>query len=270
MRATVIVDNIAAETLKGEWGLCIYIEYTDRKVLLDAGSSKLFVENAEKLGLSLKDIDYGVLSHAHYDHGNGMIPFFKINDKAKFYLRDACGENCYAKKWIFRKYIGIPRGILTEYKDRIVPVAGDCTIAEGIYLVPHKTPGLSAMGQREKMYLKGRDGWRPDDFSHEQSLVFDSPQGLIIFNSCSHGGADHIIREVCDTFPDKKAYALIGGFHLFNKPREEVLSLARRIKDTGIQTVYTGHCTGNQAFGILKNVLGEKVQKLKTGLVMDF
>ena len=64
MRATVIVDNIAAETLKGEWGLCIYIEYADRKVLLDAGSSKLFVENAEKLGLSLKDIDYGVLSHA--------------------------------------------------------------------------------------------------------------------------------------------------------------------------------------------------------------
>ena len=57
------------------------------------------------------------------------------------------------------------------------------------------------------MYLKEKRRWRPDSFSHEQSLVFDTPDGLVIFNSCSHGGADTIIREVTATFPDKKVKA---------------------------------------------------------------
>lgn len=112
--------------------------------------------------------------------------------------------------------------------------------------------------------------WSPDDFAHEQSLVFDTPEGIVIFNSCSHGGADSIINEVAATFPEKKLLALIGGFHLFNKPAEEVRALAKRIKETGIQYVYTGHCTGKKSYMILKDELGDTVQQLKTGLVMEF
>lgn len=271
MRATVIVDNIGNSEIKGEWGLCIYIEYGNDKVLLDAGASGLFVENGNKLHIPFSDIDYAVLSHAHYDHANGMRRFFENNDKAKFYLRDGCGENCYAKKWIFRKYIGLPKGILNEYKDRIVYASGDYTIAEGVHLIPHKAEGLEVIGKREKMYIKSKTGgWSPDDFAHEQSLVFDTPDGMVIFNSCSHGGADRIINEVAATFPDKKVLALIGGFHLFNKSEEEVRSLAGRIRETGIQYVYTGHCTGKKAYGILKEELGGIVQQLRVGLVMEF
>lgn len=271
MRATVVVDNIGNETIKGEWGLCIYIEYGTDKVLLDTGSSGLFIENGNKLHIPLKDINYAVLSHAHYDHANGMRQFFQINDRAKFYLRDACAENCYAGNWIFKKYIGLPKGILAEYKDRIVFASGDYTLTEGIRLIPHKTQGLAAIGRREHMYRKEKVcRWSPDDFAHEQSLVFDTPEGIVIFNSCSHGGADSIINEVAATFPEKKLLALIGGFHLFNKPAEEVRALAKRIKETGIQYVYTGHCTGKKSYMILKDELGDTVQQLKTGLVMEF
>lgn len=76
MRATVIVDNIKNNEISGEWGLCIYIEYGDKKILLDTGASTLFSENAGKLGIPLKDVDVAVLSHAHYDHANGMEVFF--------------------------------------------------------------------------------------------------------------------------------------------------------------------------------------------------
>lgn len=271
MRATVVVDNIGNDLIKGEWGLCIYIEYGGKKVLLDTGSSGLFMENAEKLHISLADIDYAVLSHAHYDHANGMRPFFQVNDRAKFYLRDACGENCYAKKWIVKKYIGLPKGILSEYKDRIVQVSGDYVIAEGISLIPHKTQGLGAIGERENMYIKEKNfRWVPDDFAHEQSLVFDTPEGMVIFNSCSHGGADRIINEIAATYPDKKMLALIGGFHLFNKSGEEVRSLAGRIRETGIRYVYTGHCTGKRAYQLLKDELGDIVRPLKVGAVLEF
>lgn len=270
MKATVLVDNIQSDFLKGEWGLSIFIEYEGKKILLDAGASDLFAQNADKLGISLEDIDYAVLSHAHYDHANGMRDFFRVNDKAKFYVQSACAENCYARKWIFHKYIGIPKGILEEYPQRIEFASGNYEIADGVSLIPHSTKGLEAIGRRESMYQKGKNGWLADDFSHEQSLVFDTPKGLVIFNSCSHGGAVNIINEVAAAFPNKRVAALIGGFHIYNKSEAEVRNLAGKIKETGVQYVCTGHCTGEKAYRILKEELGDIVHQLKVGLVMEF
>ena len=82
-------------------------------------------------------------------------------------------------------------------------------------LLAHRTPGLASTGKKAGMYVKKNGRWKLDDFSHEQSLVFDTKEGLVIFNSCSHGGADVIIREAEAAFPGKQIYGLIGGFHLF-------------------------------------------------------
>lgn len=269
-KLTVIVDNIPSENLEGEWGLSILVEYKDKKILADVGSSDLFAENIKKLGYDLKDVDYATLSHAHYDHANGMPRFFDENTKAKFYLRETTAENCYKRKRIFFKYIGIPKHVLTEYKDRIEMVSGDCELCEGVYLIPHKTSGLDAIGKKERMYQRTKKGWIPDNFSHEQSLVLDTDKGLVIINCCSHGGAVNIINEIKETFPDKHVYGLIGGFHLFNKSEEEVKEVAYAIEKTGIEFVCTGHCTMDRAYGIMKDILGEKLTQLHAGLVMNF
>ena len=269
MRATVLVDNIASGKLRGEWGLSVYIEYEGRNILLDTGASDLFLKNAAGLGKDIASVDYAVLSHAHYDHSDGMRAFFARNPAAPFYLRESSGENCYAKKWIFHKYIGLPRGILAEYKGRIVYAQGDFSLCPGVYLVPHKTAGLEEIGRRNRMYLLTRGGWKPDDFSHEQSLVFDTADGLVIFNSCSHGGAAAIIDEVKQTFPGRPVRALIGGFHIFSRPEEEVRQLARAIKDTGVGEIYTGHCTGDRAWRVLKEELGGMAHQLSVGLVIQ-
>ena len=280
MRATVLVDNIKGCGLKGEWGLCVYIEYEDKVVLLDTGASDLFVRNAKKLGLDLEKVDFAVLSHAHFDHADGMRPFFEINKKAPFYLQKGTEENCYEKIWLYRKYIGIPRGILREAGERIRFTEGKFQICPGVWLLPHTTPGLEAVGRRNHMYLRSSENggeetdrggrkWRPDDFSHEQSLVFDAEDGLVIFNSCSHGGADNIINEVKAAFPGEKIKAIIGGFHLFTRREEEVRELARSIRATGIQQVYTGHCTGDRAYAVLSDELGDMIHQLSCGLVIE-
>jgi len=269
-KLTVIVDNIAAEDLKGEWGLSILAEYEGKKILADVGGSGLFAENMEKLGFDVSKVDFATLSHAHYDHANGMPLFFEKNSKAKFYLRESAGENCYHKLWIFHKYIGLPKHVTTKYKDRIKYVTGDYKVTEGVWLIPHKTEGLEEIGKRETMYQKTKKGYVPDNFSHEQSLVLDTDKGLVIINCCSHGGAVNIINEVKSTFGDKHVYGLIGGFHLFNKSEKEIRSVASAIRDTGIDFVCTGHCTGKRAYGIMKEELGDRLTQLRVGLEMKF
>lgn len=269
MKATVLIDNIAKENLKGEWGLSVFIHHGHTRILLDTGAGGNFALNAEKLGIPLKKVDYGVLSHAHYDHADGMDKFFSINTKAKFYLSSECKENCYGKRWIFSKYIGIKRGVMADYKDRIVYVKGDKVIADGVRIISHKTKSLEERGKKDGLCIKENKKLRPDNFAHEQSLVIDTDRGLVIFNSCCHGGADTVITEVQKSFPNKKIYALVGGFHLYKSSDDEVRALADRIKKTGIEKIYTGHCTGQKAFDILKGELGDKAQQLHVGLVIE-
>lgn len=268
MKAKVIVDNIADNGIPGEWGLSIYIEHGDVRILLDTGASDLFAENAEKMGINLSGVDYGVLSHAHYDHAGGMSKFFALNPAASFYLRDK--SMCYDKKFLFYKYSGGMKATLKNYADRIVYAEGDYHLAEGVYLIPHHTEGLEEIGRREKMYVKDNFGFKPDSFSHEQSLVLDTSKGLVIFNSCSHGGAANIINEVAGVFPGRKVYGIIGGFHLYNKSETEVRELAKKIRETGIEYVCTGHCTGKKAYAILKEELGGMLHQLHVGLEMKF
>ncbi len=269
MKATVLIDNIAKSPLKDEWGLCVFIEHEGKKILLDTGASALFNENAKKLGVDLYDIDFAVLSHAHYDHADGMEEFFNHNSKARFYLKEECKENCYGRKLIFSKYIGIKKGTLKKFSNRIEYVKCDTEIMKGVYLVPHKTENLELIGKKAGMYKRIDKKWQPDNFDHEQSLVVDTEKGLVIFNSCCHGGADNIIKEVAATFPEKQIYAIIGGFHLFESPDSEVIALAKRIEETGIEHIYTGHCTGKKAYKILKDILKEKCNQLSVGLVIE-
>ena len=269
MKATVLVDNIGCPGIQGEWGLSIFIEYSDLKILLDTGASGLFAENARQMGLPLDQVDFGVLSHAHYDHADGILCFLKENSKAVFYLRDACEENCYRQTETFAKYIGIRKGTLKEAGDRIVRVSGTFSPAPGVWLLPHTTPGLEKAGEREKMFRQEGLRRRTDDFAHEQSLIFETDHGLVLFNSCCHGGADVVLKEAAAAFLGKPISALVGGFHLFNKSEDFILQLARSLQKIGVSQIFTGHCTGDPAFELLKRELGDRVQQLRCGLVMD-
>lgn len=269
IKVSVIVDNISDNDIRGEWGLSLLVEYYDKKIIVDVGASNLFLQNLSRLGFDIKDIEYAVLSHAHFDHANGMKAFFDNNLKAKFYLRNGVSEDCYFKKFFFHKYIGIPKNVINNYSDRIEYVSGNYEIIHGVYLVPHTTCGLSEIGKREMMYRKTNTGWIPDDFVHEQSLVLDTEKGLIIINSCSHGGVINIINEVSSVFPGKHIYGYIGGFHLFNKSNAVVREVGRKLNDLGIEYVCTGHCTKERAYGILKEELGDKLEQMKVGLQIE-
>lgn len=190
MRITVLSDNLPARGLEAEWGLSLYLEYQGHALLLDTGASDLFARNAEALGLDLGAVAFGVLSHAHWDHANGMDAFFARNPSAPFYLQGSCGEVCFDHSPGLWRYEGPKRGLLDRFASRLRYVTGAFSPLPGVHLLPHTTPGLARRGAAAGMFCLRAGQWVPDDFSHEQTLVLETPRGLVLLSSCCHAGAD--------------------------------------------------------------------------------
>lgn len=269
MKITVLMENTAPEGLIAEWGLSLHIEHEGRSYLLDAGGSDAFVSNARALGIALERVEAAVLSHAHYDHSGGLDAFCALNNHAPVYIRSAAKENCYSWHRRFPKYIGIQKGVLKKYEERFVRVDGDFSIAPGVTLTAHRAKDLKARGKTAQMYVRKGIVLLPDEFRHEQSLVFDTEGGLVIFNSCSHSGVDSILDETAQIFPGRPIRAMVGGFHLVRTPPREVRLLAERLVKMGAPSLYTGHCTGDAAMEILQEALPGRVHAMTTGMCFE-
>jgi 7,8-dihydropterin-6-yl-methyl-4-(beta-D-ribofuranosyl)aminobenzene 5'-phosphate synthase len=63
-------------------------------------------------------------------------------------------------------------------------------------------------------------------------------------------------------------YTVVGGFHLLDgqETDEEIKALAQRLKAKYPDTLfYTSHCTGDNVFEAMKNVMGEQLQPFSCG-----
>lgn len=265
LEMTVLIDNLAEAPLVGEWGLSILIDADENRILLDTGASGLFAQNAECLGIDLDSVETGVLSHAHYDHADGLDTFFALNRNAPFLVREGAGENCFGVKEGVLRYIGIQRGILGKHAPRVQFVKGVHEITDGIWLVPHRRADYSGIALRNDLYTV-KDGERcPDDFAHEQSLVVETEKGLVVFNSCSHTGMANILADIREALGRTDVRAYVGGLHLYKMTDEELEALSGEIERTGINHILTGHCTGDHAFSYLKTRLGERIKQFSSG-----
>ena len=279
MKFTVLMENTAPEGsgLTAEAGLSLYLEYRGHKLLLDAGSSGKFADNAAKLGADLSQVELAVLSHGHYDHADGLRRFFAVNQTAPVYARPTVGGPYFSTSTGSPRFIGVHRDIWEGERGRFVLRDNLSQPLEGVWLVPETVHGGPFASQETNLLRKiGPDQFVPDDFSHELSLVLEGSQGLILFNSCSHGGIVNIVRGVREQL-QKPVYAVAGGLHMFsssspsglNCTPEYVRAVANALLEQGVERVYTGHCTGPAAMALLKEVLGDRLTALTCGLAAE-
>ena len=280
MNVTVLMENTAPEGcgLTPEHGLSLYIEHRGKKLLLDAGSSGKFADNALALGVDLSAVEAAALSHGHYDHADGLRRFFQVNSGAKVYLRPGAAGPYFARDPGGYRFIGIGRDIWADFRDRFVEVEGVYPLAPGAWLTPGTVRDPAFAGQAADLLVKqGEDRFVPDDYRHEQSLVLEEERGLAVFNSCSHGGIVNIVRGVLEQFPGKRVFAVVGGLHMFGKgdsgmncTPEYVFRVADALKGLGVEELCTGHCTGEPALALLKRRFGPGCHALATGQVLSF
>ena len=95
MRIMNLVENELGESgCEAAHGLSFYVETDNHKLLFDSSPSELVIRNARKLGVDLTAIDTVILSHGHYDHSGGILPFVEINPRAKIYMQYNASRPC--------------------------------------------------------------------------------------------------------------------------------------------------------------------------------
>lgn len=273
MKAIVVIDNRSSDqVLIKEHGLSIYVETNAHKCLVDVGLSDAFISNTQQLGIALEEIDYLFLSHAHVDHTGGLSYFLKINDKAKIIVSDKLFEQQYFSTRTSLLRDISPNVDKDDISARLVEVNSDTVLEKDIrVIVPVEHPFSLPKGNNF-LFKKNSDKLVFDDFNHEIIPCFGK-QELFVCSGCAHNGLLNILEAVCVKTGLPITY-VIGGFHLLdsdeNHHYESTKTLLRMGADIKklypLTRFYTGHCTGDKTFKILKKSLGDQLDAFYTGL----
>ena len=104
MRLFTLVENTQGQGgCICEHGLSIYIETQRHRLLVDCGQTDAVVSNARALGIDLAAVDTVILSHGHYDHSGGILPFSQVNKTARIIMHRKAPEPHFNGD----RYIGI-------------------------------------------------------------------------------------------------------------------------------------------------------------------
>lgn len=272
MKVTVLMENTSRdERLIAEHGLSIYVETRRHRLLVDTGASPAFLENARALGIDLSGVDLVILSHGHYDHGGGILAFAERYPSVPIYLRENATERHCRPDGEGIKEIGLDRNI--HKLPQLVRVKGNRKLDEELFLFTNVT-GREVWPDGNRILKREDQGQLvQDDFSHEQYLIVREENKEVLLSGCAHNGIINILEEAI-RIRNRQPDAVISGFHTRKRQGYEqkdlqmLWQMGRRLREYQ-STFYTGHCTGEEAFEILRREMGEQIQPIYTGWQME-
>lgn len=268
-----LVENTSiSQEYKAKHGLSIYIETAKHKILFDLGPNGLFLENAKKLGIDIKDIDTVVISHGHADHGKGLKTFMENNHTAKIYLTKTAFDKHYIKVCGIPFSVGLDESL--KESNQIVLTDENCEIDDELILFSNVKNRKMFSAANKKLLAKYDGRLAEDVFEHEHYLIVREKGNDVLFTGCSHNGIVNIIEKYYEMNANKKLAYVIGGFHLFNPTSKKyesddlITSIAKELCALDSK-FYTCHCTGTKAYQIMKKEMKDKLDYLSTGMVVE-
>ena len=233
LRLTVVFNNVPYKSgLITGWGFACVVQGYAKTILFDTGaSSEVLLSNFNSLGFVPSEIDVVMLSHVHGDHTGGLESFLEQNPE------------------------------VTVYFPKSFPVMFENTITRyGAIAMTTDEPQSLFAG----VHTTGELGWG----IKEQSLILDTPRGLVLLTGCAHPHIDKIAAAAKD-YLHKDIYLLMGGFHLLDRSESDINKIIEELKSLGVQKVAPSHCTGDKAMALFRQAWRDDYIEGGLGAVID-
>lgn len=258
MKITVLNDNSPSAVCGSEHGLSYVVE-ADQTILFDAGPSDIFLKNAEILGINLDLINTVVLSHGHWDHGNGLM-----------YLENKTlitHPNSFAKR--YRKAnktpLGLPFSLAEAQKKFLLKLTSRPLWVSADILYLGEIPRLNDF-EGQVVGYELADGTNDDIWDDSAIVVRKANREWVVVTACSHSGVCNIV-SYAQTLVEGTISAVVGGFHL-KKADSKTARTIECLKNKQIQQVIPSHCTTFEAlFEFRKHF---EFQQVQSGNVLVF
>ncbi len=230
---TILYDNYKYEEgFKNSWGFSCLIEGAGPTILFDTGGGDgNLMHNFKAAGKDPQDVDMIILSHIHSDHTGGIAEFLESRTGIDVYMPQS-----------------FPEEFIKEIESR---GANPVTVSEARKLA-------------ENVWSTGEMGIE----IIEQSMVIQTPKGLVVITGCAHPGIEDIVAKAVE-IKDEPVLLVMGGFHLLRTGTDAVEVIAREFKDQPIKYAAPTHCSGDGTIKVFQEVFGEQYLKLGTGKVIQ-
>lgn len=258
MKITILTENCASGKFLAEHGLSYYIEH-DTQLLFDSGHSDVFLQNAKKLNIDIDQVATVVLSHGHWDHGDGLK---FISDKKLI-----CHPDVFQKRYRKggKENIGLELSF-NELKSKfdIVYTRLPYEITKDILFLG-EIPRLNSFEAQTTTFEL--DDKKEDFVIDDSGLVIKLENEIIVISGCAHAGICNIIEYAKKISGINKIRAVIGGFHLKynNQQTQETIKF---IKTQDIKEIFPSHCTELPALSAFYNEFN--IRQLKSGMILNF
>ena len=254
LKVTLLSTMLVGElTGIGEWGFSALVEADGHRVLLDTGfHPDTVLENARDLKIDLSDVQDVILTHNHGDHVGGLITLRKEMMKKN----PLALSRVYVGQGIFYSRPS-PQGernpmitLKKEYEatgGKFIELKNAAEIFPGAWLtgpVPRKFPEHNWSGTGQ---VQTPTGLVEDNILEDQSLVLNTPRGLVLITGCGHAGIVNILTFTREQFPDEPVEAVIGGLHLFPATDQQLDWTGDQLKNFKVANLVGAHCTGIEA-----------------------
>ena len=249
-----ILSTMLADDGIGEWGFGAMVEVDGHRILFDTGARPgTVLQNARELKADLAQVPEVVLSHNHGDHTGGLLALRQdVAARAPSALaRVHVGRGLF---WSRPRADGgeanLPLKTRADYAAAgltFVEHDGPKQIRPGVWLtgpVPRVHPERN-WSNTGKVHTP--EGLVEDTIPEDQSLVFDTDQGLVILAGCGHAGIVNTVDYARKVVRAAPIHAIVGGLHLLALDDERLAWTADQLKANGLGHLVGAHCTGIEA-----------------------
>lgn len=277
MKLTVLLDNqtLIDRYFWAEPALSFLLEEDDKRILFDVGYSEALIQNAWRMNINLRVLDWVVLSHGHLDHTWGLGSLLRLYAEAEFQQLAQRRPTMIAHPDVLRsRLIG---------SQEIGALVSEDKLSHHFQLSPSREPvwltdKLLFLGEIPRRYdFEARDaigeidtpeGRRPDTLLDDSAIVFCSQKGLVIVVGCAHSGICNIVAYAQEITGIDHIVDIVGGLHLLDPSPEQLQGTLDMMAALKPDAIHACHCTDLRSKIALASVAN--VQEVGVGTKMIY